>query len=604
MNERTALVGLFLMSLVGCIQPFAHPTKTEPVVEKPKEIEVKTIGKVASVENTAPVEVFGIGLVIGLDGTGGGAPPGPYRSVLEDQLPKMNKIDNVKQFLAANATTTSLVLISARIPAGARKNDIIDLNISLPRESRTTSLRGGKLLRCHLYDYSTKKGLSPNYKGLDVAVRGQPVARAEGNVSVGFGDGDEQARLRAGRIWGGGCCAIGRPLYLIMNPDSTSASITTKCAERINETFHGVLPGVSSDLASAKNKSIVLMNVPPQYKLNLDHFIRVVRLIPLYQRVEADRISYARQLEEQLLDPTRSIQAALRLEALGPDSIPILKHGLTSDHPLVRFTAAEALAYLGNTSCGEELSKLAREQPALRAFCLTALASLDESVSHVELRNLLSQSSAETRYGAFHALHSLDERDEAIRGEEVNGSFWLHRVAPESSPMVHLATVTRAEVVIFGEEPVMNPPFPILAGEFTVTARKGDDRCTITHASLRSGKTQKQCSLKLEDVIRTMGDMGALYPDIVELLRRANELQCLSCEVGVDKVPQVTEVYDLAKAAAGGDAELDKTHPEIMAAKGDFGANPTLFHQTPRTPTTDKETEAVLSETLSNNKPQ
>ena len=122
MKERTALMGLVLMGLAGCIQPFAH-SKAETVVEKPKEVEVKTIGKVASVENTAQVEVFGIGLVIGLDGTGGGAPPGPYRSVLEDQLPKLNKIDNVKQFLAANASSTSMVLISARIPAGARKND-------------------------------------------------------------------------------------------------------------------------------------------------------------------------------------------------------------------------------------------------------------------------------------------------------------------------------------------------------------------------------------------------------------------------------------------------------------------------------------------------
>jgi Flagellar P-ring protein len=595
MHERKALLGFFLMGLVGCIGPFAH-SKDEPVVEKPKEIEVKTIGKVASVENTAPVEVFGIGLVVGLDGTGGGAPPGPYRSVLEDQLPKENKIDNPKQFLASN--TTSLVLVSARIPAGARKDDIIDVNITVPKESRTTSLRGGRLLRCHLYDYSTKKGLSPNYKGLDVAVRGKPVAKAEGTVSVGFGDGDEQARLRVGRIWGGGRCAMPRPLYLIMNTDSTSASITQKCAERINETFNGVTPGSTTELAKAMDKRVVYINVPPQYKLNLPHFIRVVRLIPLYQTADADRIAYSRQLEEKLMDPTRSIQAALRLEALGPDSIPTLKHGLASEHSLVRFTSAEALAYLGNTNCGEVLAKTARDQPALRAFCLTALASLDESVSHVELRGLLSQTSAETRYGAFHALHSLEENDEAIRGELLNGSFSLHRVAPESAPLVHLATITRAEVVIFGEEPVMNPPFPILAGEFTVTAKEGDDRCTITHASLRSGKTQKQCSLKLEDVIRTMAQMGALYPDIVELLRRADSLQCLSCQVAVDAIPQLTEVYDLAKAAAAGDKELLKTDEEILAARAEFGANPTLFEQTARTSANDKETEAVLSESI------
>jgi hypothetical protein len=64
----------------------------------------------------------------------------------------------------------------------------------------------------------------------------------------------------------------------------------------------------------------------------------------------------------------------------------------------------------------------------------------------------------------------------------------------------------------------------------------------------------------------------------------------------------VTSVYDLAKAAAG-DAELLKTHPEILAAKADFGASPTLFQQTERTTANDKATEAVLSESLAN-KPQ
>ena len=275
-----------------------------------------------------------------------------------------------------------------------------------------------------------------------------------------------------------------------------------------------------------------------------------------------------------------------------------MKHGLKSEHPLVRFTSAEALAYLGVSSGGEELARLASSQPALRVYCLTALASLDEAVSHVELRSLLNQTSAETRYGAFHALRSLDERDEAIKGEQLNGSFWLHRVAPDATPLVHLATISRAEIVIFGEEPVMNPPFPILAGEFTVTANKGDDRCTVTHVSLRSGKTQKQCGLKLEDVIRTMAGMGALYPDVVELLKQADKLHCLSCQVRVNAVRPATDVYELAKAAAGGDSELDKTAPEILAAKADFGANPTLFDQATHTSANDKQTEAVLSESL------
>lgn len=594
MKRHMAIAGLLLCGLIGCTQPQTR-LQADDEADKKMDAELRTIGKVASIENTETAEIFGVGLVIGLDGTGDGAPPGPYRTLVEDQLRKEHKIEHVKELLASK--DTALVLLSARIPPGAHANDSVDVNVAVPRESRTTSLRGGRLLSCYLYNYGTKKGLNANYKGADVAVRGQPYGKAEGPVAVGFGDGDESARLRSGRIWGGGKCRVPRALTLVLNSDSRYAAVAQRCADRINETFHGVTPGVANDLAVAKDKYFVYVTVPAQYKLNLPHFIRVVRHIPLYQVAEADRIGYRRRLEEQLQDPVRTIQAALRLEALGPDSIPTLKKGLASEHPLVRFASAESLAYLGNAACGEELAKLAVEQPALRAFSLTALASLDEAISHVELRRLLGEASAETRYGAFHALHSLDDRDDAVAGEQVNDSFWLHRTVHEGPSMVHLATTARAEIVLFGEEPVLIPPFPILAGEFTVTAKQGDEQATITRTSVRGGKVQRQCPLKLEAVIRTMGDMGALYPDIVELLRRADKLQCLSCQVAVDAMPQVTTVYDETKARAS-DREMLKTHPEILAAKSEFGANPTLFETGGQFSNGDKEASIILQDGL------
>jgi hypothetical protein len=146
--------------------------------------------------------------------------------------------------------------------------------------------------------------------------------------------------------------------------------------------------------------------------------------------------------------------------------------------------------------------------------------------------------------------------------------------------MVHLTSRNRAEIVLFGEEPTFIPPFPILAGEFTVTANAEDTRCTISRISLHKGKSKKQCGLKVEEVLRTLAEMGGEYADAVEVLRRADQLQCLSCPVVVDALPQATSVYDLAKAGAG-DPELLKTHPEILAAKADFGSTPTLFEKGP-----------------------
>ena len=44
---------------------------------------------------------------------------------------------------------------------------------------------------------------------------------------------------------------------------------------------------------------------------------------------------------EQLLDPSKCLQAALRLEAMGEDSVPQLKPALAAPMPLSRFAAAQ-----------------------------------------------------------------------------------------------------------------------------------------------------------------------------------------------------------------------------------------------------------------------
>jgi hypothetical protein len=600
MNQRFWVVlGGLLIGAVGC----AHNTQTrlqaEDDTDRDKEHMVKTIGDLSSVANAEPVPVSGIGLVVDLAGTGGGAPPGNYRTILEADLRK-GGVENVKDVLASS--DTSLVLVSAMVPAGARKGDPLDLEITVPRESKTSSLRAGRLHECCLYNYDTSKNLDPNSKGPDRYLQGHPIAKAKGQLVVGLGAGDDAARERQARIWGGGVCRIDRPIYIVLNSDQQFARVAQLVAERINETFHGSFQGAASDLAVAKTKSVVFLNVPPQYRLNLPRYLRVVRLIPT-QETQASRIPYRRKLEEQLLDPAHTVTAALRLEALGQDSITTLKRGLTSEHPLVRFCSAEALAYLGSPSCGNELAQAVEQQPALRAFSLTALASLDEAVCHVELRRLLESPSPETRYGAFRALRALDaEHEEAVQGEFLNDSFWLHHVATNSQPLVHLATNRRAEIVLFGDDALLTPPFAILAGEFTVTATRDDDRCTLSRISLRAGKARRQCSLNLEEVIRTMALMGAGYPDVVELLRRVERAQCLSCRIAVDALPQAVSVQDLAKAGAG-DPEMLKTHPEILDARADFSATPTLFEKEPgRRTRSEREQDEEAS--LSDHKPK
>jgi hypothetical protein len=572
MNQRVWVLGALCAALLGCANPQTR-LQAEDEGER-KELDIKTVGKVSTFANTDPMPVSGVGLVVGLEGTGGGAPTGALRTMLEDYLRK-RRVEHIKELLDSH--DASIVLVSGLIPPGAKKGDPLDIEVTVPRDCKTSSLQGGRLVECILYNYASKKMIDPNYSGPDATLPGHQVAVAQGQLMAGFGDGDDDTRFRQARIWAGGRCKVNRPIYLVLNSDQQFARVAKAVAERINESFQGSYQGTMKDLAVAETKTVVYLGIAPQYRLNVPRYLRVIRQIPLYDTPET-RIAYRRRLEEQLLDPAHTVVASLKLEALGQDSIPILKGGLPSEHPLVQFCAAEALAYLGNAASGEVLARMVEQQPALRAFSLTALASLDEAVCHVELRRLLSTTSPETRYGAFRALRALDEQEDAVRGELLNDSFWLHQVAAQSEPLIHFSTTNRAEIILFGTDVRMIPPFPILAGDFTVTAGPDDTMCTITHSSLRHGRTEKQCSFLVTDVLHTMAEMGALYGEAVQLLRRADHLHCLSCKVVVDALPQAVSVLDLAKAGAG-DPELLKTHPEILAARSDFGATPTLFEK-------------------------
>jgi hypothetical protein len=571
MKRRFWFAGAVFVGLIGCL-PIKNGSLLPLDGDHPKEPEVKTIGDVSTVANADPIPVSGVGLVVGLEGTGGSAPPGAYRNMLEKDL-QQKGAEHVKEILAS--PQTSMVLVSALIPAGAKKDDPLDVDITLPPGSKTTSLRGGYLKESCLFNYNSTKNLDPDYKGADRQLLGHVLARAEGPLLTGVAEGDDSSKLKIARIWGGAKSLIERPFYIILNSDHQSAPVAQRVADRVNQTYHGATQNDLTDVAHAKTKSLILLKVPIQYRYNLPHYLRVVRLIPLAE-IPPGPNPYRNKLSEQMLDPAHTISAALRLEALGNDSIPLLKKGLKSEHPLVRFASAEALAYLGDPACGDELAKLVEHQPMLRAYCLTAMASLDEAITHVKLRELMSSPTAATRYGAFRALRSLDERDPAVQGELLNGSYWVHRAAPLSPPLIHVSSTRRAEIVLFGEDPTLVPPFSYLAGEFTITAARDDTKCTISRLSVHHGSGRRQCSLKVEEVLHQMADMGAMYPEAVDFLGQAGTYQTLNCSVAVDALPWAVSVQELAQNSAR-QSDLLKTDEEIVNAQKDFGATPTLY---------------------------
>jgi hypothetical protein len=550
---------------------------------------IETIRDKVTVGNAVPIPVGGIGLVVGLEGTGGDCPPDSWREILENELRKEGYQDIRKIMTSPDH---AMVYVSGLIPPGASKGDPIDLEVFLPRNSRATSLRGGYLHKCYLFNYDFAERLAPSAdpNGPRGLLRGHPLVVAEGMLLVGLGSNDEEetASLKRGRIWGGGRCLAPTTFSLILNPNEQYARVAALVAARINETFQAGYRGdPGTSVAEAHDKYSITLRVPPQYRLNTPRFLRVVLDIPYtpdphmisypLNNKGNDHRSYRQRLADDLLDPAKTVVAALRLEALGQDSKATLKKGLQSKHPLVRFCSAEALAYLGDPEGGNELAEAVARSPLLRAFALTAMASLDEAVCHVRLAELLTSGREdEVRYGAFQALRNLNPHHKLVKGEQLNDSFWLHRVETNSTPLVHISSTRRAEIVLFGDEPMLKPQFGLQAGEFVVTAGKDDNRCIISRLPLHGRPQRRECSLELTKVLRTLADMGCMYPEVVALLQQADAGGALSCRLRCDALPQKTDVEELAL--------LGRQKPDPQAAEAelvpggqDLGPTPTLF---------------------------
>lgn len=580
---RRTVAGLLLALLAGCFNQQTRMQMAEEAETK-KDLGVKTVGDIADITVRGPVQVSAIALVTGLDGTGG-TPPGPYRQTL-DQLLRKQKVENVKEIL--DSPDNAMVLVTAFLMPGCRNRDRFDVEVTLPPGSRVTSLAGGVLQPCAMRNHDSTKSLVPEYDGPDRALQGHIMADAKGPVMVGLGDGTTANDVTKGRVWRGASSHIELPYYLVLKKDSQSTRVAHAVAERLNFLFQEdpqrlarlsegarreylmddlaqqlnhkfVSAGpVDTPVAKAKRNEAVEMRVPYPYRLNPERFLYVARLVPLAENGE-QMAHYRRRLQKLLADPAETVMAARRLEALGHDSIPALREALAHAHPLVRFSGAEALAYLGDPSGVEELGKLAQQHPLLAGSCVTALASLDEPSCRQRLSDLLANDDTVLRSAAFAMLRRLAEKDPPeigkktpwgtpyreylvnnLGGEYLGGTFWLHHVAPRSARLVTFAGDTRAEIVLYGDRIGLTGDVRMLAGpskEFALTYEAGSDKCVISRISAQLGRRQTLCPPMLDEIIRAMTELGAEYSDIIDLIRKLDERQCVNSAVRLNTAP-------------------------------------------------------------------
>jgi hypothetical protein len=577
-----AVTGFWPLSGAGAADwlrlPFTRQTRSQsPDDDAPAparattSVDTPLIGEKTTVSGLNPIILQGVGLVTGLDGTGEDPPPSIYRDTIMDEMRRRN-INNRLEILAS--PNTAIVLVRAYLPPLVRQGEHFDIEVSVPENSLTTSLNGGWLLETYLTEHALVPG-----QGI---LKGHVYAKAAGPILVSTGEGDEESRvgrLKRGRILGGGVAIKQRDLVLNVRSDFATIRNAMQIADQIGDRFYDYNKyGLREPLAEAKTNQRIELKLMPRYKDNYPRYLQVIRHLPFRETIVARQVRMQR-LKDELNVPATAERAALELEAIGFDAVPILKTGLKNSSLEVRFQAGTALAYLGEAAGVESLAEAAREEPAFRIHAFAALAAVDAAEAHMALRNLLGEESAETRYGAWRALTTMDPDDPFVRGETLNDEFTLHAINVPGPPMVHLTRRNQAEIVLFGAVQRFHMPLAIRAGSHVlVSGQPGADSVVVSRYEVGKPDQRQVVSTSIADVIRAAAELGATYPDIAGMLVQAERQRNLPGRLELDALPAAGRVYvrpdaDVGTGPAGSPRRTRVGHrnqtPNLFGTPGD-----------------------------------
>ncbi len=535
-------------ALVGAA---AFGAKKEPEKTETPSPNSKLVADIAVPFGLYPVKIEAISIVTGLPGTGSDPAPSPQRTALLDEM-QTRGVTNPNAILASGKT--SLVLVQGYLRPGIQKGDRFDVEIRVQSQSETTSLRGGYLMETRLQEMAVLGG----------SVReGKLLAKAEGDVLVDptidlkkeDPNKDRSAITRVmatrGRVLGGGVATKSRPMGLVIIPDYRSVATASRIENAINRRFHTYDNGMKIGVAKAKTDQYVELIVHPRYKDNIARYAQVVRAVALSETA-AERMDRIKRLKEEIYNPETAAVAALQLEALGPDGTPILFEAIKSPDVETRFYAAEALAYLDKHEAAEPLGQIARDEPAFRVYALTALSSMQDVAAYDELRKMLASPSAETRYGAFRALWTMNRNDGFVAGEQLGDQFHYHVLDVAGPEMVHVTRSRLSEVTLFGKNQRFNLPVSVNAGPEIMINSTDTGEIAVSKFSVRQSDQKRTVSTRVDDVIRAVVELGGSYPDVVQALQEAKATNALASRFEVDSMPEAGRTYERVAANANG----------------------------------------------------
>jgi flagellar P-ring protein FlgI len=230
------------------------------------QVRVKDVARVHGVRDN---DVYGYGLIVGLNGTGDRSTASPFTPQTIANM--LQRLGIAVPPLALNSKNVAAVMVTAKLPPFVKTGTTLDVLVSSLGDSST--LQGGTLL------------LTP-LQGPD----GRTYALAQGPISVGgvaasggTGDSVQKNHPTVGRIPGG--ALVEREVPAALDPAAFSLTLLQgdfTTAVRLAEAVNGA--GMGS-LARAVNPTTVTVSVPPAEQYRLMEFISRIEALTL--RVDA-----------------------------------------------------------------------------------------------------------------------------------------------------------------------------------------------------------------------------------------------------------------------------------------------------------------------------
>ena len=552
--------------------------KSQEKIVIPPEI-AGTVAEFCTLVSGGDAPIGGWGVVVGLGKNGSSEIPQQQKSRLIKYLKGQQGIGNpnregggvsVSAFL--DDLDTAVVRVDAVIPQGAPKGTRIDVVVSAPPRTQTTSLEGGILWPAELQWERSSTGVRGGYL--------KPFARAEGAIFVNpFLDRKktaDKAKYREGRILGGARIVEDMPIRLqLRTPDYLTCNVLQ---HRINERFRTR----GKKVAVAKTKYYIDIHIPPEHRKDYQHFLQLVMHLPRRSNpgafeAHANRISQAMTRADANHD-----SLALVWEAMGRPVLPIVQKMYSSTTPAVAYYSARSGLRLGdNHLAGPNVIRFATISGG--AHQLSAIAELGRHPQLPEagnaLRKLLKDRNELVRIAAYEALVQRNDFSAITRYEVDKGIFeedvpaFVVDLVESPRDYVIYATWTGApKIVLFGKNmPLANPIFYNAPNDTVTIFNKAADPKAADPVQRREhvvvyrrlpGSNEISPKYRIDfrvwPLIRTLGSrprpdpetgkvlgLGLTYGQVVGIVCRLCKQKNILAKFVLQQLPELQRIYRL-----------------------------------------------------------